>query len=153
LLAWAGATLGNPLVFVQTQAEWNRAFSWPWATVANAVRVATELRFQYQDEDQSWFYLATFLLFAGLAVAGWWRGLLRPSHALYLTLGLLFPLFSATPHNPLLSVPRFVLVLFPAFILLARAGRRPWLAYPLLVTSLLLLALYTLRFVNWFWVA
>jgi hypothetical protein len=153
LLGWAQVALGNALAFVQTQEIWNRSFSWPWVTVANAVRVATEMRFQYQDEDQSWFYLATFLLFAGLAVVGWWRGLLRPSHALYLTLGLLFPLISATPHNPLLSLPRFVLVLFPAFILLARAGRRPWLAYPLLVTSLLLLALYTLRFVNWFWVA
>ncbi len=153
LLAWSARALGNPLVFLSTQAEWNRAFSWPWETVINAFKVAAAMPFQYQEENQSWFYLATLLLFGVLAAAGWVRGRLRLPHALYLTLGLLFPLFSATPRNPLLSFPRFVLVLFPAFILLAAAGRRPWLHYLILTVSLLLLALYTIRFTNWFWVA
>ena len=153
LLAWSALALGDPLVFLSTQADWNRAFSWPWTTVANAFKVAAAMPFQYQEENQSWFYLATLLLFGVLAVAGWVRGWLRVPHALYLTLGLLFPLFSATPRNPLLSFPRFVLVLFPAFILLAAAGRRPWLHYLILAVSLLLLALYTIRFTNWFWVA
>ncbi len=153
LPAWSTWAVGRPLAFIQTQAEWNRAFSWPWMTAGNAVRVALDTPFQYQEESQSWFYLATLILFAVVAVVGWRRGMLRPPHALYLTLGLLFPLFSATPHNPLLSLPRFVLVLFPAFILLARMGRRPWPAYLLPVVSVLLLALYTIRFVNWFWVA
>ena len=153
LLAWAAAALGDPLIFVRTQAEWNRAFSWPWDTVVHAVQVAGETPFSYQEENQSWFYLATLALFGVLAVAGWVRGALRPAHALYLTLGLLFPLLSATPHNPLLSLPRFVLVLFPAWILLARAGNRPWVHYGIVAGSLLLLGLYTIRFVNWFWVA
>ena len=153
LLVWSALALGNPLVFLSTQADWNRAFSWPWETVINAFKVAAAMQFQYQEENQSWFYLATLILFGVLAVAGWARNWLRLPHALYLTLGLLFPLFSATPRNPLLSFPRFVLVLFPAFILLAAAGRRPWLHYLILTVSLLLLALYTIRFTNWFWVA
>ncbi|MGI8586710.1 MAG: mannosyltransferase family protein [Chloroflexia bacterium] len=161
LLAWSGLALGDPVAFLTTQAEWNRAFSLPWNTVVNAFKAAADTRFAYQEENQSWFYLATLLLFGGLAVAGWvsrgggesYRPLLRPSHALYLTLGLLFPLLSATPRNPLLSLPRFALVLFPAFILMARAGRRPWLHYVILAVSLLLLGLYTIRFANWFWVA
>jgi mannosyltransferase PIG-V len=153
LLAWSALALGDPLVFLNTQADWNRAFSWPWTTVANAFKAAAAMPFQYQEENQSWFYLATLLLFVVLAGAGWVRGPLRVPHALYLTLGLLFPLFSATPRNPLLSFPRFVLVLFPAFILLAAAGRRPWLHYLIVAVSLLLLALYTIRFTNWFWVA
>lgn len=157
LLAWSALALGDPLVFLRTQAEWNRAFSWPWTTVVNAFKIAGATDFAFQKENQSWFYLATLLLFGLLAVAGWLRvsgrPVLRASHALYLTLGLLFPLLSATPRNPLLSLPRFVLVLFPAFLVLAAAGRRPWLHYTILATSLLLLGLYTIRFTNWFWVA
>jgi len=65
----------------------------------------------------------------------------------------LFPLFSATPRNPLLSMPRFELVLFPAFIVLALVARRDWLFYLVVVTSLMLQALYLIRFANWFWVA
>jgi len=164
LLAWSAVALGDPLAFVRTQAEWNRAFSWPWITVVNAFKVAGAMPFEFQVENQSWFYLATLLLFGALAAAGWWRRpgpaggparppLLRPAQALYLTLGLLFPLLSATPQNPLLSLPRFVLILFPAFILLARAGRRPWVHYLILTLSFLLLGLYTIRFANWYWVA
>ncbi|HUS13635.1 MAG TPA: mannosyltransferase family protein [Chloroflexia bacterium] len=157
LLAWSAAALGDPLVFLTTQAEWNRAFSWPWTTVANAFKVAGETEFAFQVENQSWFYLASLIVLAVLAAAGWLRvdgrPLLRTPHALYLTLGLLFALFSATPRNPLLSLPRFALVLFPAFVVLAIAGRRAWVHYTILAVSLLLLALYTIRFTNWYWVA
>ena len=153
LLLWSALALGNPLVFLSTQSEWNRAFSWPWETIINAFRIAAATPFEYQEENQSWTYLAALLLFIGLAIAGWWRKNLRGPHALYLTLGLLFPLFSATPRNPLLSMPRFELVLFPAFIVLALVARRDWLFYLVVVTSLMLQALYLIRFANWFWVA
>ena len=51
LLAWSALVLGDPLVFLSTQAEWNRAFSWPWETVINAFKVAAALPFQYQEEE------------------------------------------------------------------------------------------------------
>jgi len=35
LLLWSALALGNPLVFLSTQSEWNRAFSWPWETIIN----------------------------------------------------------------------------------------------------------------------
>ena len=55
LLAWSALALGDPLVFLSTQADWNRAFSWPWTTVANAFKVAAAMPFQYQEENQSWY--------------------------------------------------------------------------------------------------
>ena len=130
LLGLVGAALGNPLVFLSTQAEWNRAFSWPWETVINAFQVAPTMPFHYQEENQSWFYLATLMLFGALAVAGWVRGLLRPPHALYLTLGLLFPLFSATPHNPLLSLPALRAGALPGLHPAGARGPPPWAALP-----------------------
>ena len=107
--------------------------------------------FSFQVELQSWTYFATLVLFGVLTVAGW--RVLRGPHSLYLTLGVLFPLFSGTPLNPLLSFPRFMLVLFPAFIVLAVAGRFRPIHYGILLTGTLLLALYFIRFANWFWVA
>jgi len=44
-------------------------------------------------------------------------------------------------------------VLFPAFIVLALLGRNRYAHQIILWLSLLLLGLYTIRFVNWYWVA
>ena len=138
LLGWSRLALGNPLAFIATQAEWNRRFSWPWETVVYAWNEATRQPFSFQVESQSWTYFATLVLFGVLTVAGW--RVLRGPHSLYLTLGVLFPLFSGTPLNPLLSFPRFMLVLFPAFIVLAVAGRFRPIHYGILLTGTLLLA-------------
>ncbi|HEX9990063.1 MAG TPA: mannosyltransferase family protein [Chloroflexia bacterium] len=151
LLGWAAATFGDPLASLNAQTGWNRRFSWPWETVINAVRVATEMPFQYQAENQSWTYLGAFILalVVGILSLRWLRG----SYSVYLWAGILFPLFSATRLNPLLSYPRFLAVLFPAFMVLALAGRNRYIHQIITWASLLLLALYTIRFVNWYWVA
>ena len=75
------------------------------------------------------------------------------SYSIYLWACIIFPLFSATRLNPLLSYPRFLIVLFPAFMALALVGRNRYAHQLILWTSLLLLALFTIRFANWFWVA
>lgn len=151
LLGWAGITFGDPLAVLTAQRDWNRSFSWPWETVANAFRVAANTPFAYQAELQSWTYLGALVLAFGVGLVGlrWLRG----SYSLYLWAGILFPLFSATRNNPLLSYPRFLLVLFPAFIVLALAGRNRYANQIITWVSLILLALYSIRFMNWYWVA
>lgn len=151
LLIWAWITFGDPLASLGAQTGWNRHFSWPWQTVIDGVKEATQMPFTYQPENQSWTYLAAlvFALVMGALAIRW----LRPSYTLFLWAGILVPLFSATPHNPLLSYPRFVAVLFPAFICLSLIGRNRYAHQIILWCSLLLLALFTIRFANWFWVA
>ncbi len=151
LLMWAWLSFGDPLASLTAQAGWNRGFSWPWETVANAWNAATQMPFTFQPENQSWTYLGAlvFALVVGALSLRWLRG----SYSLYLWAGILFPLFSATPRNPLLSYPRFLIVLFPAFIALALVGRNRYANQIITWTSLLLLALYTIRFANWYWVA
>ncbi|MBE3557559.1 MAG: hypothetical protein IMW91_10975 [Firmicutes bacterium] len=73
--------------------------------------------------------LSSTLLWIGLVV-GLWRSRLPFAWTMWTTLGLLVPLAApATPTlYPLASLPRYCLVLFPAFILLAQwAQRRPWI--------------------------
>ncbi|HUP27434.1 MAG TPA: mannosyltransferase family protein [Chloroflexia bacterium] len=151
LLGWAAAEFGDPFASINAQTGWNRHFSWPWETVAGAFREANAMPFQFQPENQSWTYLASliFALVIGVLALRWLRG----SYNLFLWPGILFPLFSATPHNPLLSYPRFLIVLFPVFIVLALVGRNRYAHQIITWVSLLLLALFTIRFANWYWVA
>jgi hypothetical protein len=151
LLGWANLEFGDPLASLKAQTEWNRGFAWPWETVVNAVRAATQMPFQFQPENQSWTYLGALILalLVGTFALRWLRG----SYSLYLWAGILVPLFSGTPRNPLLSYPRFLIVLFPAFMVLALAGRNRYVNQIVTWVSLLLLALFTIRFANWFWVA
>jgi len=151
LVVWSSLTFGGPLASLSAQTDWNRHFSWPWQTIIDGVKAAVQMPFQYQPEDQSWTNLAAlvFAVIMGVLAIRW----LRPSYSIFLWAGIIFPLFSATPHNPLLSYPRFVIVLFPAFMVLALLGRNRYAHQIILWASLLLLALFTIRFVNWFWVA
>ena len=52
----------------------------------------------------------------------------------------------------LMSQRRYVWVLFPAFILLAQWGDRPWVDRLVTTFSLLLLGLFTALFANGYWV-
>jgi hypothetical protein len=150
-LLWGAIRFGDPIATLRTHDLWNREFAWPWDTVVNAVRLAVQMPFQYQPENQSWFYLASFVfaLAMGFLSLRWLRG----SYSIYLWAGLLLPLLSGTLRNPLLSYPRFVVVLVPAFIALALLGRNRYAHQIILWVSMLLLALFTIRFANWFWVA
>lgn len=150
-LLWSLVVFGNSLAPLSAQTEWNRSFSWPWQTLVGAWNAAINAGIDYQVEVQSWTYLGTLLLalVVGALAVRW----LRPSYSIYLWAGIIFPLFTVTPLNPLLSFPRFFVVLFPAFIVLALIGRNRYAHQLITWVSLLLLGLYTIRFVNWYWVA
>jgi hypothetical protein len=51
-----------------------------------------------------------------------------------------------------MSQRRYMWVLFPAFIILARWGKHTWVDRIIFVVSLLLLGLFTAMFANWYWV-
>jgi hypothetical protein len=88
-------------------------------------------------------------LVCGALALRWLRG----SYSIYLWAGLLLPLFTPASSVPLLSYPRFLIVLFPMFMVMALAGRNRYIHQIITWLSFLLLALYTIRFVNWYWVA
>jgi len=73
---------------------------------------------------------------------------IRKSYALYMGLTLAAPLITGT----LMSINRYVLVLFPFYILMAVwAERKPKYEKIYILTSILLFALYTTLFVNNYW--
>ena len=111
-LAYWGLRAGEWLAPVTRQANWQREFSWPWVTLWNGTGDA----FGHLGEGFGGYWLIDWLILVPMLAASVYAVIrLRPSYAAYLWCSLLIPLTFVFPDRPLMSIPRFVLPLFPAF--------------------------------------
>ncbi len=163
----AGASLLTPF---HAQDVWGRHFVGPYTGVWDGARAAWAGVRQLLSGQRSHVYftaaggspfvnaghnlmLLAFLLAAVPAVIGVFR-LLPIAYGVYVLAALLLPLSSPVATQPLMSLPRFLVVLFPLSIWLATVlARRPRLQRPALVGSGLLLAFFVAEFATWHWVA
>jgi hypothetical protein len=140
--AWWGAVHGDRLAPVEAQARWGRELQLPWVSLGSAVELAWTFR-------SYWLLDLTIVALAigGLALA---FPALRGSERVYGSLSLLLPLLDPFPDRPLLSMPRFVVVVFPALWGLSGVGWGRRIPRPL-VTAVLAAgwALCAVLFVNW----
>jgi hypothetical protein len=118
----------------------------PWVSVGNAFHKIAVATNGQAVATQSLEIAFTFLMI-GVLLGGFRR--LRPSYIAYMALSILAPMCTSS----LMSMPRFALVLFPMFAILARWGDRPWANNVILAFSLPLLGLFTVLFADWYWVA
>jgi len=155
--AFLGIIFGDPLLSIHVHENVGKRFiTWPWISILDTI----ELAVLGKGVEGNWFWrlvgwqeLAFTGLFSLLAILGW--KLLRPSLAAYLSLSLI--VFTAS-HGPygmgLMSVPRYVLPLFPGFIVMAIFLRHHrYLRWIVLTGSALLLLWYTFWFGSGRWVA
>ena len=151
LFGWSALQFGSATAFLDTQGAWLRRLAWPWETVARAFSETLNVPYSYQVENQNWTYLLffAFALACGALALRWLRG----SYNIYLWSGILLPLFTPASAVPLLSYARFLVVLFPIYMVMSLAGRNRYAHQVITWVSILLLALFTIRFVNWYWVA
>jgi hypothetical protein len=135
---------GNWTVMFDVQSIWGRHLMWPWHPLAWFLRHAPPLSPEHHDKLDFGF----LLLLLGAAVAGLRR--LRISYSAYIWTAVVF--FSCW--GMLGSIPRFDLVIFPLFVVLALIGAR-FRAFHLgyVVASTMLAALFMLMHSQWNWVA
>ena len=145
-MAYLWVLRADPLYFSHVQIHWNRHFAMPWVSVFNAFHKIATATSSQTVANQSLEISFTFLMIAVL-VFGWKS--LRPPYIAYMALSILIPMCTSS----LMSMPRFALVLFPMFAILARWGERPWINNVILAFSLPLLGLFTVLFADWYWVA
>jgi hypothetical protein len=148
-MTWLWVLRGDPLYFSHVQAHWNRKLAPPWVSVIHAVKhigtgVATHSTITVANES---IELVFTVLMVGVLVAACWR--LRASYIAYMGLSILVPMCTSS----LMSMPRFALVLFPMFAVLALWGGRSWVNNAIVAFSLPLLGLFTVLFADWYWVA
>jgi hypothetical protein len=156
---------GDGFAYLHLQEVWYRSFAGPFGAVLEGAVAAWEGARQLLSGSRSPVYfeqaggdpfvaaahnleLFAFLVFAAVATAGVLRRLPAPYGA-YTVAALALPLSFSVAPQPLMSLPRFVAVLFPLFMWLAtRRGYRITLA-----VSALLLCVLTARYATWHWVA
>jgi hypothetical protein len=145
-MAYLWVLRADPLYFSHVQIHWNRHFAPPWISVINAFEKIAHATQPQTIANQSLELVFTALMIAVLL--GGWRQL-RPSYIAYMALSILIPMSTSS----LMSMPRFALVLFPMFAILARWGERPAVNNLIVALSLPLLGLFTVLYADWYWVA
>jgi Gpi18-like mannosyltransferase len=144
------ARFGDPLAFLHASAAWERQPQPFWTTVSDMLQPPAEgwsaALLAGNLPLDNWIDLFIVVLFLVLGLV-----LLRQrrwSEAVFVLLGALIPLNSGL----LMSQRRYVWVLFPVFMLLARWGKNHWVDRLITLFSLLGLGLFTAFFAAWYWV-
>lgn len=149
LLFWQAKT-GDWLAPIHQQANWERVFSWPWSTVLDGTGAA----FRYVGDTNGPYWLIDWLLVVPIlaaSVVALFR--YRWAFRVYLWGGLLIPLSYVFQDRPLMSMPRFVLPLFPAFWAMAETLDR-WRVprWAVAAVGAAGLGLLVPLFVNWYYI-
>ena len=163
-LGYLWATTGEPLSAFSAQGEWSRTMIplvggialGAWTAVAGLVELVPGVGSPAGVTDgQVPELVATrnLILFGFLAFAAWLvrEGVHRlpAAYTAWAVAGLLLPLSVPALDEPLKSLPRFMLVLFPLWIALALWAQERGRLRRVLVTSCSLLVLSTALFATW----
>lgn len=147
-LATAGfLAYANLSLLASYEGELHARFVLPWENVWAAVQLILAGGAGIADIAN----LVATILFGALCVVVWRK--LPRALALYTALMFVAPLFRMTTTQPLVSMTRYVLVLFPAFMLLAYWSKNGWVERAVVYVSLPLALFFTAQFLIWGWVA
>ncbi len=166
---YLGLAEGDALRFLNVQEAWSRHFAGPFVGAWDGLRAAVDGVRQLASGQRAHVYfeqaggdpyrvaalnilLFGFLVFAVVAVVGVWRRLPRP-YAAYVVAALALPLSFPVEPQPLMSLPRFVAVLFPVFMWLALVCEERRLTERALVVSAIGLGLFTAQYATWHFIA
>jgi hypothetical protein len=163
----------SPLAFLHAELDptWARRFSWagPFGGIWDGLRAAVAGVRQLVAGPGGHVYwpvrdttpmrvaalnlelFAFLVLFLVLAVVVWRR--FGSVYGLFCAISLAIPLSMPSHRWPLLSLPRFGLVIFPFFLALAVLGGRPRVHTAIVGVSALLLGVAVTQWALWQWVA
>jgi hypothetical protein len=143
VLAYWFAAFDHALAPFDAQRHWQREPTFPLRTLADAVSAAV------RSVDVWLLDLVIVGVVMLCAALGLRR--LRAGYSVYAWASLALPLSYPFPSRPLLSVPRFCVVIFPAFWVLADLVERRRLPRTAVAAALAGgLALCTILFINWY---
>ena len=160
---------GDAFAFLDAQKIWFREFAGPFVGVWDGTTAAWDGVRQLVSGSRETVYfelaagdpfrvaainllLFAFLVFAIVAVVGAFRRLPR-AYGAYALAALALPLSYPVDPQPLMSLPRFLAVLFPLFMWLAVVTEERGWTVPVTAASAVGLGLFTTQFAAWEWIA
>lgn len=152
LLAYLGywqLRAGEALLPLRQQDIWQREPSWPWETVVRGLREGVNFVGAYPG---GYAQLDALLVLVALAAAVWVALRAPVTYTAYVVPALVFPMLLIFGGRPFMSMPRFVLPLFPLFWALAAFARRFRAHDLVLAASAAGLGVSMLLFTNWLYI-
>jgi hypothetical protein len=166
---YLGLAEGDALRFLDVQEAWSRHFAGPFVGAWDGLRAAVDgvrqlasgqrTRVYFEEAGGDPYRVAAlnimlfgFLVFAAVAVVGVWRRLPKP-YAAYVIAAVALPLSFPVGPQPLMSLPRFLAVLFPVFMWLAVVCEERRLTDGALAVSAMGLGLFTVQYATWHFIA
>ena len=153
------ATIGDGLAFLQVQEAWFRHFAGPLGGVWEATAAAFEgARGLVEGDEQlpRWaamnVMLFAFMVFALAACVGVLRRL-PFAYGVYLVAALMLPLSFPVEPQPLMSLPRFMAVLFPIFMWLAIVCEERRITDRVAAVAAVVLGLFVTQYATWHFIA
>jgi hypothetical protein len=167
--AWLGLVEGDALRFLDVQDAWHRDFTVPLAGAWDGLGAAvdgvrqlasgsrTPVYFEQAAGDPFRIAVLNIMLFASLlfalaAVVGILRRL-PLAYGAWVAASLVLPLSFPVGPQPLMSLPRFLAVLFPIFMWLALVCEERGRTAQVAAVSGVGLGLFTAQYASWHWIA
>lgn len=141
--------VGSAVAFINGQKEWGRQFEFPWINIWNNMRLLESSFPQVEPGVVLDSFLVAGCFVALLFMTFTSRFAIRKSYLLVGWFWFLIPMFSTTAWFPLYSMSRFILVIFPLYLWLARLPKG--LFYSYMAINIVVLSLCTIWFTSWRW--
>jgi hypothetical protein len=136
--------LGDPVAFLTVQREhWSHSLAAPWVGFANAVRGIT-WRVPWEKLTVGGGEIAGGIAAYATTALSWLQ--LRPADAVYATVVTVMVTFLPF----WLSIPRYLLTMYPLFLLAGRITSR-WLYLAMVALSFVALVVFALAFGRGYW--
>jgi Mannosyltransferase (PIG-V) len=150
--AFLGISEGDALLFVHAHEAWYRELSWPLAAAWEGLRATLDAPGDPYRIAAINLILFGSLVFALLACVGVFRRL-PLAYGIWVAVSLVVPLSEPVEPQPLMSLPRFLAVLFPIFMWLALWSEERRATDRVAAVSALGLGLFTSWFASWHWIS
>ncbi|MGF1471360.1 MAG: mannosyltransferase family protein [Rubrobacteraceae bacterium] len=167
-MAYLWWRFGEPLLFYTEQKGWNREATGPLSTLGLAFErsreglswilepetrsgLSVKQLLNHLDRADSAYGLALLVVAAALLVVG--LRVLPLGLSAYAFLVAIVPAFFGTPADPLMGLPRYLIVAFPLFIVLGVLLKKRWMLAGWLLASAAVSLVFCALFITWRYVA